>query len=111
MKIGENFVSPFGFEVSIKFVGPYGELVYEYDDGSIGFSENETDFFEQGWTESHAVDGWINVIHDTDLNEVFFEDAVYVTEENAINAFNPDGYTNWVRLDTTYISWSNVADV
>ena len=108
ISVGDKFVSLWDEVIEIKLVGNHGELLYSFDDDSLGFSYSHADFLETN-APLKETNGWINVIHDTSFNEIFFGDGVYVTRANAENAFLEEDVKDWVLLDTTYITWSNQA--
>lgn len=109
IKIGDQFVCDFDPSETVEIVvlGKDGEIVYEYEDYSVDYAANEAEFYERGFSR-FSTSGWINVIYDADLKEVFFDDGVYVTEENAINASEQWDVASWTRLDTVYLDWGGL---
>jgi hypothetical protein len=110
VEVGDRFYDSLIGEVEVIYISDFGQIVIRYSDGSISTFETIGEFNGSGLEKVFETDGWINVIRDTEFNEVFFDDAVYVTEEAAILAFEDTKLSSWELLDTTHIAWDNKYD-
>jgi hypothetical protein len=106
--VGDKFYDALAGEIEVIFVSEFGQIVAKFSDGSISLFESVEDIEDDGFVKIMETDGWINVIRDTDFNDIFFDEGVYVTKDDAVNAFEDTRLSSWELLDTTYISWSNI---
>lgn len=105
VKIGDEFTGALIGTVKVIHISDFDQVLIEYSDGSVALFETAEDFLESDNFDPLEASGWINVIYDNDAQEIYFDDGVYVTKENAINAFNHDKLDHWTLIDTTFIEW------
>lgn len=106
VRVGDYYTGSWDDAVEIVMVSPFGEIVYKFDDESIGYAFNEVEFEKEGFTPRLSTDGWVAVIHDSRYNMTMFGEGAFVTKENAINNFNENKLDDWTLLDVIHVHWN-----